>query len=531
MNRQAAVGLFTIVALLGLFEIFFVLGNYGTQGRYKIGVHFTSAAGLHKGALVYESGVIVGVVDQTQLIPDDFTVEVILAINNSVDIPRNARFLIQAPLTGDATLEIVPPVTRAHAAGYVAPTNAPAAIAVLPHEVLPLPEQPQGTNPATIQDLLEQGQGEIRRLDGMLADLQRREPAMLNTLQSALNNANDITVTANAQVQQLSRKLDSMAETLQVALQQSSANVNDMTSQLDLTTRRNASKIDNLMTSLVASAHSLNATATSIQGLAGDPRLHDDILRTTKGLGDTAQTIAGIASDLRNVTGNTQTQAQLRDTVANVDAATQKLNGILASLGGTSSVYGVDRGATPAPAGSVPPGTQPPAGTGNPKPGNVPANVKNKIGSLVKDLVALQIRISELSPQRPGTNSSPLLTRDRGPQTDVNAILLPKGPTYLYTGANDIGSGRTSYNFAAMATVKPGFQIGGGVLYSRLGVRARYQPDAKGFGLDGRLYDLRHPTADGYLNLGLGNGLTLFGGERDITHSGRRTVFGLQLQY
>ena len=107
MKRQAAVGFFTIVALLGLFAIFFVLANVGTQGRYKIGVHFKSAAGLHKGALVYESGVVVGVVDSTDLLPD-FTVDVILAINNSVSVPRNARFLIQLPLTGDATLEIVP---------------------------------------------------------------------------------------------------------------------------------------------------------------------------------------------------------------------------------------------------------------------------------------------------------------------------------------------------------------------------------------------------------------------------------------
>ena len=70
MNRQALVGVFTIVALLGLFGFFLVLANIGPTGRYKIGVHFKSAAGLHKGALVYESGVIVGVVDQTRLIPE-----------------------------------------------------------------------------------------------------------------------------------------------------------------------------------------------------------------------------------------------------------------------------------------------------------------------------------------------------------------------------------------------------------------------------------------------------------------------------
>ncbi|HEY6235621.1 MAG TPA: MlaD family protein, partial [Candidatus Elarobacter sp.] len=197
MNRQAVVGIFTIVALLGLFGFFLVLANVGTSGRYKIGVHFKSAAGLHKGALVYESGVIVGVVDQTRLIPEDFTVEVILAIDNSVDVPRNARFLIQAPLTGDSSLEIVPAAPAPHPSGYAAPTNAPAAVAVLPREVLPIDQQPQGTNPATIQELLDQGQGEMKKVDSMLADLARREPELLNTFQSALNNANEVSVTAN----------------------------------------------------------------------------------------------------------------------------------------------------------------------------------------------------------------------------------------------------------------------------------------------------------------------------------------------
>jgi hypothetical protein len=57
-----------------------------------------------------------------------------------------------------------------------------------------------------------------------------------------------------------------------------------------------------------------------------------------------------------------------------------------------------------------------------------------------------------------------------------------------------------------------------------------FDPGQTGLGIEGLLYDPRHPTADGYLNLKLGGGLQLFGGERDILHTGRRTVFGLQLQ-
>jgi ABC-type transporter Mla subunit MlaD len=541
MNRQALVGIFTIITLVGLFIVFAVLENYGTRGRYKIGVHFKSAAGLHRGALVYESGVVVGVVDQTNLLPEDFSVEVVLAIDNNVDIPRSARFLIQAPLTGDATLEIVPPVRPPQPAGIAAPTNAPAAVAVLPHEMLPLDQQPQGTNPATIQDLLDQGQGEVRRLDAMLADLERREPRLLNTFQSALDNANSISNTANRSFQHLSDRIDSLSSTLQVALQQSSANINDMTGQLDSALRRNTGHFDSIIAALDVSARDLNRTADHVASLASDPRLKNNILQTTQGIAQTATTFASIASDLRNVTGNPQTQAQLRDTLANVDAAAQKANSLLAQFGGRSSVYGVDRGATPAPAGTpLPNGTYPrpprAPGPGNtPPPGSEQANVKNKLGALVKNLVALQVRVSELDAQSASNanNTSPLLTKDRGPQTDVNVIAMPNGQTYLFAGANDIGA-RSSYNFAPMTHVSPQFSVGGGVLYSRLGARAVYSPQlTQGLrvGLEGRIYDLRHPTTDLYANFGLGSGLTLFGGERDALHSGRRTTFGLQYQF
>jgi ABC-type transporter Mla subunit MlaD len=537
MNRQALVGVFTIVALLGLFGFFLVLANVGPSGRYKIGVHFKSAAGLHKGALVYESGVIVGVVDQTRLIPDDFTVEVILAIDNSVDVPRNARFLIQAPLTGDSSLEIVPAVPPPQPPGVAAPTPAPAAVAVLPREVLPIEQQPQGTNPATIQDLLDQGQGEMKKVDAMLADLAQREPKLLNTFQSALNNANDISVTANQSFQRLSRRVDALTDTLQLAIEHGSSNINDITGQLDSAVRRNTGHVDAIVAALDASARDLNRTADQVAALSTDPQLRSNILQTTQGIAQTATTFSSIANDLHNVTGNPQTQAQLRDTVANVDAASQKANSLLAQFGGRSSVYGVDRGATPAPGGSpLPNGTYPqrpgapPVGS-TPPPGSVQGSVKDKVGSLVRNLIALQVRVSELNAQRAGTNSSPLLTKDRGPQTDINLIALPQGSTYLFAGANDIGA-KSTWNFAGMTTLKPGFSIGGGVLYSRLGARAVYSPAlSRGLGLEARVYDLRRPTTDAYANYKLGNGLTLFGGERDLLRDGRRTTFGLQYQF
>jgi ABC-type transporter Mla subunit MlaD len=547
MNRQAIVGLFTLLGLVALFAVCLFLANIGTGGRYQTAIHFKSAAGLHKGALVYESGVIVGVVDQTKLLPEDFTVDIVMAINNGVDIPRDSRFLIAAPLTGDATVEIVPPAPAPRPVGLVGPTPIPQSVALLPREVLPIEQQPQGTNPATIGDLLEQGQGEVHRLDRMLEQLEASEPRLLGSLQSALNNANDLTKTGSRRIYRLADRLDTLTETLQIALQAGSKNLVDMTGVLDATARRNSGNLDTMLSMLSKSSIALNQTIDQVRDLAVNPQLRQNLLDTTKGLAQTATTIGQMTQDLRSVTGNPQTQAQLRDTIANTDAATQKLNSLLRTFGATSSVFGVDAGATPAPAparsgaprgataavgGGVAGGTVAgvPNAAASPTVGTLPENFKSRIGAVARSLIAIQLRLSELDAYQPNSISQPLLrTSQRGPQSDVNAFLLPNGKTSLFLGANDIGTPQTSWNVAVKENIAPHLYIGGGVLYSNLGLIAQYNPGLLGF--EARLYDPQFPTLDAYGNVNVAHGVQLFGGERDITHNGRRTVFGLQLQF
>src|SRR6185503_14627640 len=151
-----------------------------------------SAAGLQNGSLVFFSGVTVGSVDGIVFLPDN-TVDVTLAIGQDVDIPRGSKFLIQAPLTGRPNLLIVPPKP-----GAPAPTPSP-----WERQVLPIADQPRGTNSATIADLLDQGQGEVKRLDRLMADLESREPKLLDTLQHTLESANSLTNTANVTVARL----------------------------------------------------------------------------------------------------------------------------------------------------------------------------------------------------------------------------------------------------------------------------------------------------------------------------------------
>jgi phospholipid/cholesterol/gamma-HCH transport system substrate-binding protein len=529
MSRQAQVGAFALLALLMLFGIFYVITNFGTRYTgYRQGIHFQSAAGLHAGALVYFSGVTVGTVDSITLLPDN-TVDVVLAINRDVDIPSTSRFLIQAPLTGDPSLIIVPPLPVKLPVGYTGPTPTP--IPVLPRTILPVEEQPQGTNTATIADLLEQGQGEIKRLDLLLDDLEKREPKLMDSLQQTLTNANDLTVTAKT-------ALTTMSTELQSSLSQASSNIVSLTATLNDTAKLNSKHIDSIVANLDTTSQALAVSMRSLESLASDPSLKANILATTKNIADTTESIAGILKDMRSITSDPQTRAQIKDTIANLDATMQRANSLLGKFGGESHVYGVDAGATPypVPSASAAPGAAVPAvpdasvhATGTAPSGVTAAdlNLKPRLAHIAENLIAIQTRISGLSPQLSACCSS-LYSADRGPITDMNAIILPKYKTSLMVGANNIGYDTTA-NVALLQSLSQSFRVGGGILYSQPGVLGQFNSGL--FGVEGRFYNLRLPDLDLYGNINVSKNLMLFAGERNLNHADKRFTYGLQAQF
>lgn len=545
MNRQAQVGLFTLLGLVAVFAVFYVLADIGARSEgYKIGVHFRAASGLRNGAYVFLSGVPIGAVDQITLLPD-YSTEVILAIKPPYEIPEGSKFLIQAPITGEPTVLIEPPL------------NVSRDVATLPHEVLPVDQQPRGTNPTSFADLLEQGQGEVRRLDDLLAELQKAEPGLLAELQSTLHNANTLTTNANTSLSKVTAKAETLADSLQQNLTIASTNVVALTGSLNSVVQRDSGQVDTLLAQLTHTSKSFSETVDSLHDIATNPKVKTNLINTTRDFAATAKAFAELTNDIRNVTGNPQTQQQLRDTVAQLDATSQKVDSLVGQLGGTSAVYGVDKGAplpvsTPVPPGFVP--ASEPAGPSAPVASSAPLErgsspaagsntdvqtsskaiqtLRERLNGFTKDLVQLQVRVGQLSPARPGslnTNTSPLLTNDRGPQSDFNVFILPHAHTGFEAGVNDVGSSGTATGNFMLLNRSGGLTYGGGIEYSRLGLTSSFNGNRVGF--EARAYDLRHPTLDSYLNIFALPKVQVFGGERDLNHVDRRTVFGLQFEF
>ncbi|MGA3038999.1 MAG: MlaD family protein [Vulcanimicrobiaceae bacterium] len=523
MSRQAIVGAFTLLGLVAIFAVYFVLSNFSARvSGYQAGIHFASAAGLTKGAIVYESGVQVGTVSTIQML-DDFTVDVIMQVASWVDIPRDSDFIISAPLTGSSTLTIIPPRKKKEE------------LALLPRYVLPIDQQPRGKEPVSIQELLEAGRGELTKFDALMTDLTRREPHLMDQLQSAIANANELAETANGAMQQLSHKGLALTDTLQRSLDTASASIVDLTGQLDQTVRRNGGRIDTLLGSLNRTADSLAVATDSLKSMATNPQLRAQLTDTVAHIQTATANIAALTSDLRNVADNPQTQGQLRDTLANIDAATQRATSLLGALGGTSSVYGVDTGATSPPSSApiMPPTPAPyvplptPSSTAKQQSGDfhMTTALRNRIGDLAKNLIEVQISLDELTAKAADQPNNALLTNDKGPQSDFNVVVLPHSESQLYAGVNDLSQNQT-WNLAMRQQVAPGVLIGGGILYSRLGVMGLVSN--KVFGFEGLAYDPRYGYVDGYFKLHATGNIDLFAGERDILHATRRTVYGLQ---
>jgi hypothetical protein len=350
-------------------------------------------------------------------------------------------------------------------------------------------------------------------------------------LQSTLDNANGLTISARSQLTGLTGEMRGDLAAI-------SANVESLTGNLNQTLGANSPRLGSILEQLDQMSASLNKSAHSLQDIATNPEAKASLVATAKNIRDTTANIAGLTHDLRTITGNPETQGQLRNTIANADAAMQRTNSLLGDVGGTSCVAGVDTNCTPPPSSPMVPGASPypvaspypgvsPYPVAPPYPQSSVSKQHAKIASIVRNLIALQLRVSGLNRQTVCC-INPLLSGDQGPQTDINAVVLPGYSTSLMVGANDIGF-HTTANALLLERLRPGLHVGAGVLYSQLGVIGLY--NTRMFGIDARLYDPRYAMLDFYGNVNVFHGLQLFVGERDILHQSRRTAYGMQLQF
>jgi phospholipid/cholesterol/gamma-HCH transport system substrate-binding protein len=492
MNAQARVGVFTLLALAGIFLAYYFVTNFSLQHNgYRIGVRFHDVGGLQVGSSVLLSGVVIGEVESVSLLPDE-NVEVICSIAPDNVVYRHSRFSVAVNLTGSTTLAIDLPRHRYQ-------TD------ILPKYVLPEDQQPWGTLPPTIADLVSAGQEQLKLFSKTMTVVNAALPSLARRFNSVAEHTDLLVLHTDATLETLSAELTKTVDALNETITVTSKNLEAVTGNVNGLVADNRSRLNELIKNLAGAADGLNKTMAGMSSIAQDPLLHASLLGAAQNMQAATEKLKAITTDVESITGDPATQSELRGAIHNLDAATARANQILgvqsttASAGSTSNAN-----ASPEPQSSGTPQT------------NAPSTSHSRLfqGSLVTAHI------------RETWNS-----HGGGPDSDLNVDLLPAARTHVTFGANDLGYS-TSYNVLLDKSYAPDFQVAGGVLYSKLGLAALFRPFSGPVGVDARLYDPKHPTLDLYGDLRLTERLRLFYGERSIWGPTQKTpAFGLQVDY
>jgi len=500
VSTQARVGIFTLLALAGVFAVYYFITNYAlTHNGYRIGLRFHNVGGLQDGSTVLLSGVTVGEVTSVDLLPDQ-TVEVTCTINNGITIYRDSLFVVAITITGATTLTIEPPPLRQ-------------AALILPQQPLPVDQQPWGTLPPTLTDLLSAGQEQLRAFSKTMAVVNRELPALARRFSTVATHTDDLILNANSSLTALSGEMQTTVAELNATLGRSGRNIDALTGNLNGLIAEDRPRIQLLVDRLSSTANNLNKTMAGIASIAQDPLLHDSLIGTVQNVEGATAKLKAMATELESVTGDPKTESELKETVANLASVTAKADAILGQYSTAEAQPGPTApGSSPQP---LPPGAtpQPNARTGaTPRP-------RMQLGSgFFSTLVQADVR------ETWGTHGG-------GPASDLNLVLLPRAKTHLTVGANDLGYS-TTYNFLLDRNSKD-LQLGAGVVYSKLGISALFRPFGSPVGVDARIYDPKHPTLDLYGDLRLSERLQLFYGERYLWNNTKTKTpsFGLEIKY
>jgi phospholipid/cholesterol/gamma-HCH transport system substrate-binding protein len=442
---------------------------------YQIGVHFADVGGLQEGATVLLSGVPAGEVTKIQLFPDQ-TVDVIATIDKDKVILKGSTFVVATSLTGQATLVIKPPRDYQTAE-------------VMVHGVPPEFEQPWGVLPASIADLVSMAEERMKGLDKTLAEVNVELPKIAAKFDALATHTDQLIAHTDTNLASLASSLEGTATELQRVVARSGSNIEELTGNLNGLVTANKPRLQELVDSLASTAKNLNTSMANFASLTSDPSLHKNLTQTLSNVKDASESMKQVASDIEGITGDPKVKSELKGTINDLSSAIAKANDILGTFSSAAP------NSSPAPGGS-----------------GAPPKRSNPLSNL--NLVTTQVRETWVK------------SGGGGPASDVNVTLLPRLSTNVTFGVNDLGY-KSSYNFLINSRQSPAFTFSGGVLYSKLGAKAVYQPGP--LGLDLRLYDPKHPTLDLYGDIQLSKRLQLFYGERGVTgQSTPSPSFGIQ---
>ncbi len=350
LNAAAKVGIVTVVAGLLFLLSISQIGNFGRDGGPEYRILFESVGGLQERAPVYLAGVPIGFVKKLELAENNQVQTTIQLTRSDVRLYRAREaendpvgsyyvYTVSGNLMGDKWVEIKP--------GPVQPNEEPLARNSLV----------RGESPVTLDDLAREGNlvmGEFRQsvdaLNALVADEKFQGDIKLTVenfreisgnLKGVSADARIIVAGLNDRVTRLSDSLEAVVthvdETVVAFQSDASAVGSDLRTFSGNANRmlvKNEGHVDTIVMNLRDTSVALKKAMRSVEVLADNETLSEDVVEAVSNLRRTSEEIQGIAADIRSISADPEIQQDLRETVVNAKQASASAARVMGKVEG-----------------------------------------------------------------------------------------------------------------------------------------------------------------------------------------------------
>ncbi|MFS8777621.1 MlaD family protein [Synechococcus sp. W70.1] len=327
--REGAVGLLILAGVLIFAGLFLWIYNlrFGSRG-FRFTVTYPGVAGLAEGSSVRLRGVAVGRVER--IVPQAAQVEVQVAIDQPLIIPRDALFITQQTgLVGETVVDILPRGSVEGAVGSPLAADCDRSQIICDGDVV------EGTPGVDFGQLLI-------RLERLLARVDDDE--VFSTLNATLEG---ITRAADS-VANLSETLEERVAALRTedldllqfteaarAVSQTAASLQEAADQFTALLLENRASIQAALENIQQVSADLEAMSSAVRPLLTDPQLQEEVRQILVGARVTAENAAKATEDLRQLAAalsDPGTLATLRQTLDSARISFQNVQKITADI-------------------------------------------------------------------------------------------------------------------------------------------------------------------------------------------------------
>ncbi|MFS8913105.1 MlaD family protein [Synechococcus sp. B60.2] len=333
--REGAVGLLILAGVLGFAGLFLWIYNlrFGSRG-FQFTVTYPNVSGLAEGSSVRLRGVGVGRVER--ILPQAARVEVQVAIDQPLAIPRDALFVTtQTGLVGETVMDILPR-RDAPAAG------SPLAADCDRSQIICDGDRVEGTPGVDFGQLLVQVDRLVTRInnDEFFATLN----ATLEGITRVANSVADLSETVKEQVAALrTEDLDlSQFTSAATAIQDAAGAVRGTArsfqaaaDQFTLLVEQNRTSLRAALENIQQVSADLQAMSSAVRPLLTDPQLQADVRQILAEVRAAAENVSQATEDLRQLAANLNdpgTLATLRQTLDSARITFQNAQKITADI-------------------------------------------------------------------------------------------------------------------------------------------------------------------------------------------------------